>query len=113
MRTSTQIVSLLIDRFGFKFLNRTLNEYIVESEVSSIEVVNIKKRNLKDDDVAKLNFISTNGPHPLMSAILVEDFLTNCFGSNWHFTIAKSKWFVSKTVGKQLETARSANKTLA
>ena len=59
--------------------------------MSSIEAVNTKKRNLKDENVEKLNFISTNGPHPLMSASLVEDFLTNYFGSDWHFTISKSK----------------------
>ena len=65
------------------------------------------------ENTEKLNFISTNGPHPLMAQSLVDAFLTNHFGANWHFTIVNSKWFVSKTVDKQLAIARSSNNTLA
>ena len=43
-----------------------------------------------------LNFISANGPHPLSAMGLVTDFLTNHFGSEWHFTLNNSNWFVSK-----------------
>ena len=59
-----------VNRFAFKIQNRTLNE----SEVSSIEAVNTKKREVSRMAVEKLNFISANGPHPLMSESLVEDF---------------------------------------
>ena len=102
-----------INRFALMFLNRSINECIVEAEVSSIEAVDTKKRHLKNENTEKHNFISTNGPHPLMAQSLVDDFLTNHFGANWHFTIVNSKWFVSKTVDKQFAIARSSNNTLA
>ena len=53
--------------FAVRFLNRTINETIVESEVSSLEDIETKKRHLEHDTSVKLNFISTNGPHPLVS----------------------------------------------
>ena len=62
--------------FALKFLNRTFNETIVESEVSSLEDIETKKRNLNHENAVKLNFISTNGSHPLVSLPLVTDILT-------------------------------------
>ena len=70
------------------FLNRSFNECIVESEVSSVEDISTSSRHLKDENVEKLNFISSNGPHPLVSMSLVDDMLTNHFGKDWHFSIA-------------------------
>ena len=62
---------------------------------------------LKDENVEKLNFIATNGPHPFVSMNLVYDILNNYFGKDWHFVItAESKWFVSKVVDRQFQCAR-------
>ena len=102
-----------VNHFSLKFLNRSFNECIVESEVSSIESIQTKGRPLKQENVDKLNFISTNGPHPLMAMSLVTDFMTNHFGSNWHFTLNESKWFVSKTIDRKFEEARKKNNSLA
>ena len=102
-----------VNNFSLKFLNRSFNECIVESEVSSIEAIEAKGRPLKQENVDKLNFISTNGPHPLMSMKLVEDFMNNYFGSEWHFTLQKSKWFVSKTIDQKFQEAKNSNNTLA
>ena len=49
--------------------------YIVESAVSSVEEIQSSDRPLKDENVEKLNFIATNGPHPLVSMNLVDDML--------------------------------------
>ena len=44
--------------FALKFLNRSLNEGVVEVEVSNLENINSKKRPLKYRNVETLNFIS-------------------------------------------------------
>ena len=63
--------------FALRFLNRTLNETIVGSEVSSLEDIETKKRRLKHHTSAKLNFVSTNRPHPLVSVPFDRDMLTD------------------------------------
>ena len=98
--------------YSLKFLNRTFNETIVESEVSSLEDIETKKRRLKHETSVKLNFISTNGPHPLVSVPLVNDFLTDFFGKEWHFTLSSSKWFTSKVVDGHIEAARNLANSL-
>ena len=85
----------------------------MESEVSSIEAIDTKSRPLKQENVDMLNFISTNGPHPLSSMSLVTDFLTNYFGSEWHFTLNNSNWFVSKVVDRHFAEARKATNSLS
>ena len=69
-------------------------------------------RPLKDENAEKLNFIATNGPHPLVSMNLVDEMLTNHFGKDWHFTIANSKWFISKTVDRHFQCARNLPNSL-
>ena len=101
-----------VNNFALKFLNRSYNEGIVESEVSNVENVDTKKRPLKQENVEKLNFISSNGPHHLVCSNLVNDFLTNYFRADWHFTIHNSKWFVSKTVDRHYNEARNAANSL-
>ena len=101
-----------VNFIALKFLNRSYNECIVESAVSNVESIDTSGRPLKDENVEKLNFIATNGPHPLVSMNLVEDMLTNRFGKDWHFTINKSKWFVSKTVDRHVQYARSLPNSL-
>jgi hypothetical protein len=86
------------NNFALKFLNRSFN--VVEVEVSSLADIDTKKRPLKHENAEKINFISTNGSHPLVSLNLVDDMLNSYFGKNCHFVLAKSKWFVSKTVDK-------------
>ena len=71
---------MLINDFVLRSLNRSFNECVIESEVSCIENISTSSRHLKDENVEKLNFISTNGPHPLVSLNLVDDMLTNHFG---------------------------------
>ena len=97
---------------ALKYLNRSHNECIVKSAVSSVEEIDTSGRPLKDENVEKLNFIATNGPHPLVSMNLVDDMLTNYFGKDWHFTIAQSKWFVSKTVDRHFQCARNLANSL-
>ena len=89
-----------VNNYVLMFLNRSSNECIVESEVSSVEDISTSSRHLKDENVEKLNFISSNGPHPLVSMSLVDDMLTNHFGKDWHFTIAQSTYFVSIAILK-------------
>ena len=94
--------------FAVKFLNRSFNETIVESEVSCLENIEGKKRPLKHENSVKLNFISTNGPHPLVNLPLVRDFLTAYVGKDWHFTSeGANKWFTSKVVDRHFERARN------
>ena len=59
----------------------------MEAEVSNVEGIQTSARPLKDDNAVKLNFISSNGPHPLMSTKVVEEMLTRHFGEDWHFTL--------------------------
>ena len=90
-----------INHFCLNFLNRSFNECIVESEVSSVGEIQTSSRPLKDENAEKLNFIASNGPHPLVSKKLVDDMLSRHFGKNplnWKFTVVKSKWYISKTV---------------
>ena len=72
---------------AISFLNRSFNETVVESEVSSLEDVEMRKRPLKHETGVRLNFISSNGPYPLASLPLVKDFLTAYFGKDWQFSL--------------------------
>ena len=101
-----------VNFISLKLLNRSLNECVVESEVSSVEHIQTSDRPLKDENAEKLNFVASNGPHPLVSTNLVDDMLTSYFGKDWHFTIANSKWFVSKTVDRHFQCARNLPNSL-
>ena len=56
-----------INFISLKYLNRSHNECIVESAVSNVEEIDRRDRPLKDENVEKLDFLATNGPHPLVS----------------------------------------------
>ena len=101
-----------VNTICLKHLNRSLNECVVESEVSSVERIQTSDRPLKDENAEKLNFVASNGPHPLVSMNLVDDMLISHFGKNWHFTLANSKWFVSKTVDRHFQCARNLPNSL-
>ena len=85
----------------------------MESEVSIVEAVQCSERPLKDENADKLNFISSNGPDPLMSKSLVEEMLNRHFGKDWHFTLQDSKWFVSKVVDRHIQMAKASTNSLA
>ena len=72
----------------------------MEAEVSNVEGIQTSARPLKDDNAVKLNFISSNGPHPLMSTKVVEEMLTRHFGEDGHFTLVdrdgtSQRWWVA------------------
>ena len=70
-------------------------------EISRIEHISTSSCHLNDEIVEKLNLISTNGPHPLVSLTNVDDMLTNHFeknDDNLIMTFTKSSYFVSGTV---------------
>ena len=62
-----------LNHYALQFLNRSSNGCIVESEVSNIEDIQCSERNLTIENADKLNFISSNGLHPLKSVGVVED----------------------------------------
>lgn len=74
-----------INAFALRFLNRSFNEAVVEVEVSSLNQISTEYRPLKQNTTEMLNFISTNGPHPLVSMNLVDDFLNARFGKKLAF----------------------------
>ena len=102
-----------INGFALKFLNRSLNEAIVEVEVSNLNQTSTDSRPLLQNTTKMLNFISTNGPHPLVSINLVDAFMNERFGKNWHFTIHRSNYIVSKSVDNQFKSAKELPNTLA
>ena len=96
---------------AFRFLNRTFNETIVETEVSTLEDIENKKRPLKHDTSVKLNFITTNGP--LVSLPLVKNCLNAHFGKDWRFTMTDSKWYTSKVIDRNFHDAKNLLNSLA
>ena len=69
-----------INAFALKLLNRSFSEGIVEVEVSNLKDTSTENRPLKQRTTEMLNFISTNGPHPLVCMSLVDDTLNARFG---------------------------------
>ena len=84
-----------LNAFALRFLNCSFNDGIIEVKVSSLKSISTGKRPLQQKTTEMLNFICTNGPHPLVAMPLVDDFLNAHFGKDWHFTVNQSKFFVS------------------
>ena len=84
-----------------------------EVEVSSLNKISSESRPLQQQTTDQLNFILTNRPHPLVSSGLVEHFLDAHFRRDWHFTLAQSKWFVSRNVDQHMEKAKSLPNSFA
>ena len=99
--------------FALTFLNGSLNEAVVEVEVASLNETSTERRSLSQESTKMLNFISTNGPHPLVSMNLVQKFLDDNFGDNWHFTIHKSNHSVSKVVDAHFKETKALPNSLA
>ena len=65
-----------VNNFALRFLNRSLNDAVVEVEVSNLKETSSDKRKLLQKNTEMLNFVSTNGPHPLVCMDVVDCFLT-------------------------------------
>lgn len=98
--------------FALKIINRSANEGIVEVEVKSIKDISTSKRPLQNITTERLNFISTNGPHPLVSENLIKDSLDSYFGKDWHFLRSNSSHYTSKVVDRHFKEARALPNSL-
>ena len=102
-----------VNEFALRFLNRSFNEAVVEVEVSNLKEISSEKRPMIQKTTEMLNFIATNGPHPLVSMNLVESILNSFFGKNWHFTISNTKYLVSKNIDGHFRSAKELPNSLA
>ena len=102
-----------VNNFALRFLNRSLNEAVVEVEVSNLKETSSDKRKLLQKNTEMLNFVSTNGPHPLLCMDVVDSFLNRHFGKDWHFTISSNKYYVSKVVDGHVRSAQELPNSLA
>ena len=94
--------------FALKFLN----EAFIGVEVASLNETSKERWSLSQESTKMLNFIYPNGPHPLVSMNLVQKFLDDNFGDNWHFTIHKSNHFVSKVVDAHFKETQALPNSL-
>lgn len=83
-------------------------------QVSAINAIETSSRRLKHEQGERLSFISTNGPHPLVSLRVVEDALNLHFkGNKWHFVLRDTKYFTSKVVDRLIREAQDMANDLA
>ena len=85
----------------------------MEVEVSNLKETSTESRSLAQKTTEILNFVSTNGPHPLVSMNVVDSFLDLHFGKNWHFTVNLSKFYVSQCVDGHFKSAKELSNSLA
>ena len=103
-----------LNEFALRFLTRTSNECIVESQVSTIENIETSSRHLKHIMGEKLTFIKTNGPHPYSSLGVIHDALNKYFkGKPWHFVLTDSNYFTSKVIDRQIREYETMTNDLA
>ena len=103
-----------LNEFALRFLTRTSNECVVESQVSAIENIETSSRHLKHVMGEKLSFIKTNGPHPYSSLTVIEDALDKHFaGKPWHFVLMDSHYYTSKVVDNKIRQYESMTNDLA
>ena len=81
-------------------------------EVKSIKDISTSKRPLQNITTERLNFISTNGPHPLVSENLIKDSLDSYFGKDRHFLRSNSSHYTSKVVDTHFKEARALPSSL-
>ena len=115
LTTETYYKSCLnVNEFALRFLTRTSNECIVESQVSTIENIETSSRHLKHVEGEKLCFIKTNGPQPYSSLAVIEDALDKHFkGKPWHFVLMGKQYFTSKVVDRKIREYESMTNDLA
>ena len=105
---------LNVNDFALRFLTRSLNECVVEVQVSTISSIESSSRTLKHETSERLTFVSSNGPHPLKAMKLIEDALNMHFkGKPWHFVLSDSKYYVSRVVERLMKEADALPKELA
>ena len=105
---------MTLNEYALRFLTRTSNECIVESQVSSIENIETSSRHLKHVMGERLSFIKTNGPHPHFSLKVIEDALDRHFdGKPWHFVLMDSHYYTSKVVDSEIRQYESMTNDLA
>ena len=105
---------LFVNDFALRFLTRSLNECVVEVEVSTIGSINSYSRTLNHKTTQNLTFISSNGPHPVKALNLIEEALNLHFkGKPWHFVLSNSKYYVSLVVDRILKEADALPNELA
>ena len=63
-------------------------------------------------NIEMLDFVSTNGPHPLLCMDVVDSFLNRHFRKDWHFT-SSNKYYVSKVVDGHVRSAQELPNSLA
>ena len=86
---------------------------VVEVEVSNLKQQSTERWSLLQKTNEMLNFVSTNGPHPLVSMNVVDSFFDLLFGKQWHFTVNLSKLYVSQSVDAHFRSARQLSNSLA
>ncbi|MCP3848896.1 MAG: hypothetical protein GY694_01470, partial [Gammaproteobacteria bacterium] len=69
-----------VNELALRFLNRSFNESVVEVEVSNLKQTSTEQRSLAQKTTEMLNFVSTNGPHPLVCVNIVDSFMDTYFG---------------------------------
>ena len=101
-----------MNEFALRFLARTFNECAVETQVSAINAIESSSQQLKHEQAERSSFISTSGPHPLVSLKVVEDAL-NFECKKWHFVLSNSKYYTSKVVDRLIREAQDMANDLA
>ena len=76
--------------FAINFLNRSLNKAVMDDETANLKETSTESRPFAQKTTKMLNFVSTNGPYPLVCMHFVDKFLNAHCGINWHFTFQKS-----------------------
>ena len=95
-----------VNEFTLRFLNRSFGESVVEVEVSNLKQTSTENISLAQKTTEMLNFISTNGPHPLVY-IKIGFFLNTYFSKNWHFTIKLSQFYISQSVDAHFKATKT------
>ena len=92
---------LLVNEFAVRFLTQSLNECVVEVQVSTISSIDNPSRTMSHTISKNLTFISSNGPHPLKAMGVIEEALNLHFkGKPWYFALSNNKFYVSRVVDR-------------
>ena len=105
---------IYVNDYALRFLTRSLNECVVEVQVSAISTIESPSRGLKHKTSEKLIFISRHGPHPLKALNVIEDTVNMDFKKRkWHFVLSHLQYFVSRVVDLHLKEADALPNELA
>ena len=105
---------LLVNEFALRFLTQSLNECVVEVQVSTISSIDNPSRTMSHTISKNLTFISSNELHPLKAMGVIEEALNLHFkGKPWHFVLSNNKYYVSRVVDRLLKEADALPNELA